>query len=173
MKKMLVVALMALGLAVNAQEGKLNVGLNLGLPMGDASDAYSFVLAPEANYLFQVSDKVLVGPTVSFYHFFGKEIGGGSASMGGVTVSVPSVEVPNASLLPIGGAVRFNATPQLSLGVDLGYALSISNSSNSLHYRPVVGYRFSHNMTAQLSYSGFSKDGVSMNALGLGVVLGL
>lgn len=72
MKKLLLVAMMAFGLAVNAQEGQLNVGGTIGLPAGDASEDFmglSVTGAIEANYLFNVSEKFQV-LTICILHSF-------------------------------------------------------------------------------------------------------
>ncbi len=170
MKKILVIALLAMGLSVSAQDGKLSAGLNLGLPLGSAGDAYSFVVAPELNYLFGVADNLEVGPSVAFYYMFAKEMMPAQEIMG---VKIPAVKPPNSMVLPVAGTAKYNLD-QLFLGVDLGYAIGISEGAGSgFYYRPKVGYSFSDSMTAQLGYAGFSSDGATSSVLTLGLVFGL
>jgi len=90
-----------LGLTVKGQEGSFSAGANLGLPIGDASNVYSFVLGAEINYLFEISDGFKVGPSVSFINFFSK--------------SVEGIEVPNANFLPIAAAGRFSISEEFTL----------------------------------------------------------
>lgn len=65
----MVVAIMILGLAANAQEGETNIGGVIGIPVGDASDAFDITGSIEVNYLFNVSEKFKVGPSVSYLNF--------------------------------------------------------------------------------------------------------
>lgn len=165
MKKLLVAAMMFIGLAVNAQEGQFNVGVNLGLPLGDSSDVYSFAFGGEVNYLFNVSDDFKVGPSVSYVNYSGKT----------VDVLGFSVEVPSASFLPLAAAGRFSVSEQFTLGADLGYALGLSPDGNDggFYYRPLVGYNVSEKIMLQVSYSGVSVDGGSFSNIGLGAMFSL
>ncbi len=155
--------------SVNAQGGNFNVGINVGIPSGDVSDLYSFALGIEANYLFEVSDKFQVGPTVSFVNFFGDSIDFGDFEGGG------DFDVPDASFLPIGGAARYMASEKLVLGVDLGYAVGISPDGNDggFQYRPMVGYNVSEKIMIQASYSGISVTGGTFGQFGVGAMVSL
>ncbi|MDO6601020.1 outer membrane beta-barrel protein [Tenacibaculum sp. 1_MG-2023] len=158
MKKLLLsIALVAFTFAATAQDGKFNLGVNLGLPTGDVSDFYSFVGSIEANYLFDVSEEFQVGPSASYSHFFGEEGFG------------------DISFLPLAAAARFNASEQFVLGADLGYAIGISPDENDggFYYRPMVGYNLNDKVMLQVSYSGVSMDGGSFANFGLGAMFAL
>jgi opacity protein-like surface antigen len=167
MKKLCLVALVAMFsiTTINAQ-GNINVGVNAGIPTGDVSDFYSFVVGVEANYLFEVSDQFQVGPTVSFVQFFGESIELGD--FGGV-------DVEDASFLPIGGAARYNASEKIVLGLDLTYAVGISPDGNDggFQYRPMFGYNVSEKIMLQASYSGISVDGGTFGQFGVGAMFSL
>lgn len=152
--------MLAFGFTATAQ-GNFNVGVNLGLPTGDVSDAYTFALGLEANYLFEVSETFEVGPSISFSNFFGDEVGG--------------FEFEDASFLPIAAAARFAAGDSFTLGADLGYAVGLSPDGNDggFYYRPMVGYDLSENFMLQAYYSGVSVDGGTFSAFGIGGVFGL
>ncbi|OCK42301.1 hypothetical protein BA195_11810 [Tenacibaculum soleae] len=141
MKKLLfLVAVVAASFTANAQ-GQFNAGVNLGLPVGDASDTSSFAFGIEANYLFEVSDEFKVGPTASYVHFLGKD----------------GLDAP--SFLPLGGAARYSVSDEFVVGADLGLALGMANASgSSFFYRPMVGYNISETMMVQASYMGMSVD---------------
>lgn len=161
MKKLFLGALMiAFSFSVNAQ-GSFNVGVNAGIPTGDAKDGYTFALGLDVNYLFEVSDAFEVGPSVSYLTYFGDEIGG--------------FDIDNASFLPISAAARFAAGDAFTLGADLGYALGLSPDGNDggFYYRPMVGYDISENFMLQATYSGVSVDGGTFSSFGLGAVFGL
>ncbi|CAM1353995.1 MULTISPECIES: hypothetical protein [Tenacibaculum] len=138
MKKLLLVAMMAFGLAVNAQEGQLNVGGTIGLPVGDASDAFDVTGAIEANYLFNVSDKFQVGPSVSYIHFNG--------------------EGADFAFLPLSAAARYAVAEKVTIGADLGYGIGIRPDANDggFYYRALVGYKVTDKITLHLDYSAAS-----------------
>ncbi len=173
MKKLCLVALVAMFsiTTMNAQ-GNFNVGVNAGIPTGDVSDLYSFTLGIEANYLFEVSDKFQVGPTVSFVNFFGDSIDFGDF---GDFEGGGNFDVPDASFLPIGGAARYMASEKIVLGVDLTYAVGISPDGNDggFQYRPMVGYNVSEKIMLQASYSGISVDGGTFGQFGVGAMFSL
>ncbi|CAL2084464.1 OMP_b-brl domain-containing protein [Tenacibaculum sp. 190524A05c] len=162
MKKfLLTIAMVAFGFAANAQDGEFNAGVNLGLPTGDVSDAYSFAVSAEVNYLFSVSDDFKVGPSLGFANFFGKDVGG--------------VTVDSASFLPLAAAGRFAVSEEFTLGADLGYGIGISPDGNDggFYYRPMVGYNIAENIMLQATYSGVSVNGGTFSNIGLGVMFGL
>lgn len=168
-KLLLVVAMVAASFTANAQDGSFNLGVNLGLPTGDAGDAYSFGMALEANYLFEVSDAFKVGPSLSYMHYFGKER---TFTNGGVTVTT---DVEDASFIPLAVAGRFSLSDEFTLGGDLGYGIGISPDGNDggFYYRPMLGYNISENAMIQASYSGVSVEGGTFSNFGLGVMFSL
>ena len=169
MKKVLLIAVVAiLGLgSVNAQEGVFNLGVNFGLPTGDADDFYSLAIGVEANYLFQVSEEFQVGPSVSYISYFGK------SEVFGV-----QVDIDNAGFLPLAAAGRFNASEKFVIGADLGYAIGISPEENDggFYYRPMVGYNINEKIQITASYSGISLSGDgdgTFSNFGLGAMFAL
>lgn len=159
MKKILfTIAMVAFGFAANAQEGKFNVGANLGLPTGDISDTVSFVLGLEANYLFEVSDDFQVGPSASYVHYF-SDIDG----------------LDDTSYLPLAAAARFNASEEFVIGADLGYGIGLSPDGvdSGFYYRPMLGYNLSDKVMLQATYSGISLDGLTASSFGLGAMFSL
>lgn len=135
MKKLLLVAMMAFGIAVNAQEGQLNVGGTIGLPVGDASDA-NVTGAIEANYLFTVSEGFKVGPSVSYLHF--------------------QTEGADAAFLPLAVAGRYDVSDKFVVGADLGYGIGVRPSGSNdggFYYRALVGYKVTEKITLHLDYT--------------------
>ncbi|PQJ73336.1 hypothetical protein [Polaribacter butkevichii] len=167
MKKLMVVAFLAIMSvsSVNAQEGVLNGGLNIGIPTGDANDFYGLTLGAELNYMFPVAEGFTLGPSVQYSHFFGKDVD----VFGG-----ESIEVSDASFLPISGAARFNVSEKFILGANLGYAIGLSDDlDGGFYYRPVVGYKIGNTTQLNLSYSGITNDGIDVNNISLGVMFGI
>ena len=166
MKKVLLIAVVALlGLgSVNAQEGVFNAGVNLGLPTGDANDLSSFAMSVEANYLFDVSETFKAGPSVSYLHYFGKKNIFGSG-----------FDVEDSSFLPIAAAGRFAASEKVTIGADLGYGIGISpdGQEGAFYYRPMLGYSISEAIMLQATYTGMSKDGITISNFGIGAMFAL
>lgn len=150
MKKILVVAMMAFGLAVSAQEGQLNVGGTIGLPVGDTSEA-NVTGAIEANYVFNVAEGLKVGPSVSYLHFQG--------------------EGADLAFIPLAVATRYNVADKFVIGADLGYGLGVRPSGltqDGFYYRPIVGYQVTDKITIHADYTGVSLDGINASTVGIG-----
>ncbi len=140
MKKFLVVAMMAFGLAVNAQEGQLNVGGTIGLPVGDAEDA-NVTGAIEANYLFDIAENFKVGPSVSYLHF--------------------QQEGADAAFIPVSVAGRYSFADKFSVGADLGYGIGVRPSGNTesgFYFRPIVGYQVTEKINLHVDYTSVVLD---------------
>lgn len=157
-KLLLVMAVVAFGFTASAQD--FRAGVNLGLPVGDAGDGYTFNLGVDLSYLWNVSDDFNAGLSTGYSHFMGDTIGG--------------FDVEDASFLPLAGSARFNASEEFVLGADLGYAIGISPDGNDggFYYRPMIGYNFGNTQITG-SYSGVSLDGWTMSSINIGVNFGL
>ena len=77
MKKLLLVVAFAL-FAFTANAQNFNVGVNVGLPIGDAGDGWTFSALIDVSYLWNVSETVDAGVATGFSHSFGDEIDLGS-----------------------------------------------------------------------------------------------
>ncbi|QOD61534.1 transporter [Polaribacter haliotis] len=167
MKKVLFIAFLAIaGLGkMNAQEGVLNGGFNIGLPTGDFNNSNSFTLGAELNYMFPVAEGFTLGPSIQYSHFFGKDIdlvGGGT------------FDTPDTSFLPISGAARFNVSDKFVVGANIGYAVGINEGNEGgFYYRPIIGYKVGETTQLNLSYSGISNDGITASNVSLGVMFGI
>lgn len=160
-KLMLIAAIAVFGLSnVNAQN--FNVGISGGLPIGDAGDSYTFSVVLDANYLWEVSDKFDAGIASGYSHSFGDSVDLGPLG---------KFDIDDAGFLPIAGAARFNVSEDFTLGADLGYALGISPDGNDggFYYAPKVQYGVSEKLDIVLAYRGVSLDGGSFDMITLGV----
>jgi len=167
MKKLLFCAVIALfGLSnVNAQSN-FNAGVNLGLPIGDAADGWTFNVTLDLSYLWEVSDVFDAGLATGYSHSFGDSIDLGEFG---------SFDVDDAGFIPIAGAARFNVSDKFILGADLGYAIGVSPSDNDggFYYAPRLQYGVSESIDIVFAYRGVSLDGGSFDVLTLGVEFGL
>jgi hypothetical protein len=162
-KVILIAAFFVAGLSLQAQEGA-SVGINLGLPTGDAGDFSSFSIGVDFTYLWSVSDQFDAGVAAGFSNAFGKEI----------DTPLGSFEVDDVQFLPIAAAGRVHLSEEITAGADLGYALGINDGNDGgFYYRPMVGYSLSEKLGLNLSYTGISLDGGNWNTINLGLMLGL
>ncbi|TCI91713.1 outer membrane beta-barrel protein [Tenacibaculum sp. M341] len=160
MKKLFFIITIALGLSMNAQEGQFNLGANFGLPTGNYSNITSFALSVEANYLFDISENISVGPSASFINYFGKEEN--------------NVGFGDIQFLPLAAAGRFNISDEFTLGADIGYGIGINTGNDGgFYYRPMLAYNISDDISLQASYSGISSNGQNISNVGLGVMFKL
>lgn len=164
MKKILVFGCMlVLGVSLQAQEG-MNLGINLGLPVGDASDFSSFSLGVDANYLWNVSESVDVGVATGFTNAFGKTF----------EILGQDFDGEDVQFIPIAAAGRFHVTDKFRAGADIGYAIGINDGNDGgFYYRPILAYGLSESMEVNFSYTGISLDGATWSTINLGFMVNL
>jgi len=111
---------------LNAQSGTFEVGPYLGAPIGDA-DGYNFNTGATFAYYFNVIPKLKVGPLIGVDQFFGKEENGW--------------DYPDVTFLPLAASAKFNFTERFYAGLDLGYAIGLSDGAGDggLLARPQIG----------------------------------
>lgn len=161
MKKLLLCAAIAIFAITSVSAQEFNLGVNLGLPLGDIKDAYTLNIGVEANYLWQVSDQFDAGISAGYSHYLGDSVGG--------------FDIDDAGFLPIAAAGRLNLSEDFTIGLDLGYAIGISPSGNDggFYYAPKLQYGVGESFDIVLAYKGISVDGGTFSSLNLGVEFGL
>lgn len=129
MKKFLLSAAIAVfGLmGVNAQ---FEVGPYVGVPIGDA-DGFGFNAGATFGYYYEVIPRLKVGGILGVDHFFGKEY-----EDGGFTY-----DANDATFIPIAASAKFNITDKFFAGLELGYAIGVTDAAGDggFLYRPRVG----------------------------------
>ena len=151
MKKLLLLIIFLVGGVTSAHsQGDLRLGINAGVPVGDAADYSSFNAGADVAYLMGFGDIFQVGPMVGYNHFFGED------------------GVDDLQFLPIAATARFGLAA-LELGLDLGYGLGISDDlDGGFYYRPKVGFSL-FGLGLIGSYTGFSNDGDNISSVNLGL----
>lgn len=164
MKKLILLFVLTfLGFSSAFSQGNFRLGVNAGLPIGDAADFTTFQLGTDIAYMVSLADIASVGPMVGYSHFFGDS----GEEEGGV-----NWEVDDAQFVPIAASGRFSLL-SLALGLDLGYALGLNEGNDGgFYYRPQVGFSIGP-VGLIASYQGISMDGGSIASLNLGVEFGL
>jgi hypothetical protein len=161
MKKLLLVATFAFAslLGAKAQSDAsgfhFGAGINLGLPIGDFGDFWSFGIGVEAQGEYMFSEKFSGVVNSGYTSFFGKDLGNG-------------VKADAVGLIPILAGVRVYPSSQFFIGARAGLGIFTGNGSSNtgFSYRPEIGYNGGAVQVA-LSFNGWSKDGGSLNHIGL------
>lgn len=150
MKKLLLFAAIAVfGMtSANAQDG-FKLGINLGMPIGDAGDGSSLEVGIDAAYLWEISEDFKVGGTIGYGTFLAKE----QKIMG------QKIKGDDIGFLPIAATAQYSFTESIFAGADLGYALVLSPSelSGGFYYMPKVGYQ-TDMFEVYVGYKGFSVE---------------
>ncbi|QOD61535.1 hypothetical protein H9I45_03535 [Polaribacter haliotis] len=165
MKKVLFIAFLVIASLgkINAQQGVLNGGVNFGLPNSVADNFYGVTLGAELNYMLPVSEKIGLGPSVEYNHFFGRE-----------TAGVNKTSIPDESFLPLSAALRFRVLPKFVLGANLGYAVAFSDGlDGGFYYKPIIGYQTNEDLQFNISYSNIATNGIDFSNVNIGVMFRL
>lgn len=159
MKKVLLLLVIALiGTQMYAQEG-FKVGLNLGLPIGDAVDVSGFSVGADVKHHWEVADSFYAGVATGFTNSFGKV----------VDIGVDFFRADNVQFLPVAGSASYLVSDKFNVGLDLGYAVGINDGNDGgIYYRPLVGYGITESSELNLSYTGISLDGGTWSTINLG-----
>ncbi len=121
-------------------QDELNVTLSGGLPTGKIKDVSKMAFAGDINYLFQVSDHLKMGPSVTYAYFNAK-----------------NKDVDALMFLPVGISAKFmSSNERFFVGTDLGYGLPLGkdNKKGGVYFKPYLGYNVSDVVKVSLSYSG-------------------
>ncbi len=116
---------------VQAQSGSFEVGPYLGAPVGDA-DGLSFNAGATFAYYIEVIPRLKVGGLIGVDHFFGKDYEWGNVTYEG----------DGATFIPIAASAKFNITEKFFAGLDLGYAIGVSDGAGDGGFmaRPRIGF---------------------------------
>ena len=144
---------------MNAQTG-FKLGAHVGLPVGDAGDAYGLLVGADVSYMFPVAESINLGVASGYSSWIEKTID--AAGLG-------SFDVPSVSMVPIAAAAQYKISPMFSLGVDLGYGFLFGGGSSDggFYFQPKAAYHFGLS-EVNLGYMGVSKNGSTISSINLG-----
>lgn len=156
----LILCLAALFLASNLMaQGTFKIGATAGIPLSDASDFSNFVLGADVYYMIgKRSALVRLGPTVGFRNYFGEEIS-------------PGINADDAQFLPISLAGRVNILGILKGGLDVGYAVGVSDFlDGGLYVKPLLTLALLRIIEINFGYEYIS-DSANWSNANIGVLL--
>ncbi|AFL96981.1 outer membrane beta-barrel protein [Ornithobacterium rhinotracheale] len=165
MKKLFLLVIVAVASIANAQVGNFKIGGNVALPIGIFGDAYTFSVGADVAYSFNVVPNLGLGITTGYQHHFGKKTE--KAVVCGN--STYTEETKSIGIIPLAGLVKYNVTPELFVGADLGAAFVTGGgeSITAFYYQPKIGYQVNQHEIA-LGYRGLNKNNESVGAISLG-----
>ncbi len=143
---------------ISSKNSWLKIGLNAGVPMGDADDLSSFALGLNLKGQYLVTPNFGIGLTTGYDHFFGKD------------------GVDDFGIIPAAAFARYYFKPKgLFLGVDFGYGFltNVDNNDGGLYLNPQIGY---HNRDWNFySYyqNTFAENDFDIRVLGIGTTYNL
>ncbi|WP_281540708.1 hypothetical protein [Maribacter aestuarii] len=157
--------LASLGLQAQVDRTNFRAGINVGLVVGDFSEAYSLNLGLDVYQHWGVSREIDLGIATGFSNAFGEKQ---TVSNGGLTIET---EFDNVQFIPIAGSLRIYPTSGFKIGGDVGYAVGINKGNEGgFYYRPTIGFDISGG-TTEINVSYFAvNDEVTFSSALLGVL---
>lgn len=154
MKKLFLLAALALFSYTATAQGVFKIGGTVGAAVSDAGDVADWALGIDAYYMIEKEDAFFnFGPTVGFRNFFMSTEG-----------------IDDAQFLPLAGALRLKLFGILSGGIDVGYALGITDYlDGGFYYRPTVGIDIADTIELNASYEAVS-DMANWGNLNVGIL---
>lgn len=135
--------------SLNAQG--LRGGVNLGIPVGDVSDFSGFYGSLDLDYDWAASESINVGAATGFGYYFGKD------------------GFDGFKYLPIAGSVDVGVSDDISVGGDVGYAVSLeSGGGGDFMYRFQVRFQLSEDTDVSARMNNISGDGVTFSSITAG-----
>lgn len=160
--KNLFIALIMLA-SVAETQAQFKVGLNAGIPVGDASDYYNFSAGLDVYYMFGESRDGFLkfGATSGIINYFGDDD----------IVGLGSIE--DVQFIPIAAAGRVTLLSTLTAGVDVGYGIGINIEDGGGPYgRAVLGLDLGNTIEVNTYYQLVKVvKGMDFASVGLGLLV--
>lgn len=165
MKKLVFLLMLAALLAVpKSAFSQFKFGPQAGVPTGDASDYYSFVLGLDAYYMFGNNPDAFLkfGAASGFTNFFGDDIDGSNES------------IDDAQFIPVAGVARITILDTITFGPDIGYGIGInSGNDGGFYWRLVAGLDLGNVLELHAYYQNTIVDSFNYGAVGAGLLIEL
>ena len=142
---------------------RFGIGLEAGLPTGNAHDFSNFELGGTARLQYDASDHFAWTLTSGYYNLFGKDI----------TVATPnglvSGQAANLGIVPVKLGIKVFFAPKLYFGAEAGAGFeTVSDGNTKLILSPTLGFA-NKTWDVGLRYENFSGQGNSYGLAGLRV----
>lgn len=143
-------------------KGQFSIGVEAGLPLGDASDFFSFAIGGSLKYDHPVAENLFITGSAGYTKFMNKgEVKDAYEAIG--------ADAPKVGFIPLKVGAKYFFSPGFFGEAQLGAAIGVQDAEGTAFaYSPGVGYVFSQNFEAGVRYEAWSKDGTT-SQLGLRV----
>jgi hypothetical protein len=132
--------------------GKFSIGLEAGLPVGDASTYNSFVIGGSLKYAQPIASDLAFTISAGYSSFMGKTVGG--------------VKFGSTGFVPVKAGIKYNFAEafygEAQLGASFGTA---SGSKTGFAYAPGIGYNFGGGVDLGVRYEGWSYSGGTISQI--------
>lgn len=169
MRKILLLAVLIVSVAMasfaqttksnsSSSSGKFSIGVDPGLPVGNASDYSSFAIGGDLKYALPAATNFDVSLSAGYSTFIGKTINFDGAS----------IKEGNIKAIPVKLAGRYNFSGPTGFFGEFGVGAAFiqDGGGTAFLYAPGVGYALDGGLEVGVRYEGWSKNGtVSQIAL--------
>ena len=126
--------------------GKFSIGLEAGLPVGNASNFYNFVIGGSLKYAQPIATDVAFTISAGYSSFMGKTISGS--------------KIQAAGFVPVKAGIKYNFVESFYGEAQLGAAFATqSGGGTAFVYAPGVGYNFGGGVDLGVRYEGWAHSG--------------
>ena len=163
--------------AVKPDGWRLGIGLEGGIPTGNAHDISNFELGGTARLQYGLSNNLALTLTSGYYNFFGKTYN--ATVVDPITNSVTTVNIKGGSLgmIPVKAGIKAFFTPNFYFGAEAGAGFEIHEpvdgevKDTKLILSPGVGYA-SKSWEVSARYENFSGQSNNYGLVGLRIAYG-
>jgi hypothetical protein len=142
---------------------RLGIGLETGLPTGNAHDISNFELGGTARLQYDASEHFAWTLTSGYYNMFGKDIS--VITPAGTVTS----KAPDLGIVPVKLGIKAFFAPNIYFGAEAGAGFeTISNGNTKLILSPALGFA-NKTWDVGVRYENFSGQGNSYGLAGLRV----
>jgi len=165
MKKLLFVFLLVAGatlssFAQKSDPGKFSIGIEGGLPVGDASNISSFTIGGSLKYEKPIAQKLAATISAGFIYFPYKT---------DVQLDITYLNPGNRgeSFVPVKAGLKYWICSSFYGEGQVGAAFSVNGDGTSFAYSPGVGIKVSNNADIGVRYEGWTHSGNTLSQIGL------
>jgi hypothetical protein len=144
--------------ASSSDAGRLSIGIDAGLPVGNAHDAYSLAIGGDLKYSHPVSTNLSISLSGGYTELIGKDFnysytnGSTSIALGG--------RVNNLGVVPVKVGIRYGTNGFFG-EAQFGAAFISQGGGTAFAYSPGIGYAFDGDFEMGVRYEGWERNGTT------------
>jgi len=168
MKKITILIFAFISLQMYSQE-QFNISINGGIPTGNIQPFSNFAFGADVNYLFDVAEDFVVGPSLGILFFNVED----QVNVVNNVEVVTTIEAP--VFLPISASIYFKSPDdKFYVGGEIGYGVSFTEGiDGGLFIKPTIGYHISDAFKLNIFYAGVRTEIPTYGYAGLGLTFDL